>query len=147
MISATETKIVTRRIPERKNTLYTNFEKKLDKTNDLTKQKIKARTELKGIFKDYSLSLKSGKAGDLSALKDEIKRIENKFPNLITEELVGKIAKQFSIDLEDKIKNSNNINPENNTEAEKFDSRREDILKMISDFDADRNTVFKMHER
>lgn len=147
VISATETKIVTRRIPERKNTLYTNFEKKLDKTNDLTKQKIKARTELKGIFKDYSLSLKSGKAGDLSALKDEIKRIENKFPNLITEELVGKIAKQFSIDLEDKIKNSNNINPENNTEAEKFDSRREDILKMISDFDADRNTVFKMHER
>lgn len=237
VISATETKIVTRKIPERKNTLYTNFEKKLDKTNDLTKQKIKARTELKGIFKDYSLSLKSGKAGDLSALKDEIKRIENKFPNLITEELVGKIAKQFSIDLEDKIKNSNNINPENNTEndldcnaqtlqppidtqtiaqeditaesinppvipeeqsgklkqhdankkidednanqvipaqtslqsvltsensqphtkndqieaknqdAEKFDSRREDILKMISDFDADRNTVFKMHER
>lgn len=241
VISATETKIVTRRIPERKNTLYTNFEKKLDKTNDLTKQKIKARTELKGIFKDYSLSLKSGKAGDLSALKDEIKRIENKFPNLITEELVGKIAKQFSIDLEDKIKNSNNINPENNTEndldcnaqtlqppidtqaiaqeditaesinppvipeeqsgklkqhdankkidednvnqvipaqtssqsvltsensqphtkkseindqietknqdAEKFDSRREDILKMISDFDIDRNTVFKMPER
>ena len=116
VISATETKIVTRKIPERKNTLYTNFEKKLDKSNDLTKQKIKARTELKGIFKDYSLSLKSGKAGDLSALKDEIKRIENKFPNLVTEELVGKIAKQFSIDLEDKIKNSNNINPENNTE-------------------------------
>lgn len=241
VISATETKIVTRKIPERKNTLYTNFEKKLDKTNDLTKQKIKARTELKGIFKDYSLSLKSVKAGDLSALKEEIKRIENKFPNLVTEELVGKIAKQFSIDLEDKIKNSNNINPENNTEndldcnaqtlqplidtqtiaqgditaesintpvipeeqrgnlkqndankeideanvnqvipaqtssqsvltseisqphtkksgindqietknqdAEKFDSRREDILKMISDFDADRNTVFKMPER
>ena len=49
--ATTVPEVVIKKIPERKNTVYTNFEKKLDKDNDLTKQKIKARTELKSIFK------------------------------------------------------------------------------------------------
>ncbi len=95
--TTTVPKVVMQKIPERKNTVYTNFEKKLDKDNDLTKQKIKARTELKSIFKqigDKELSKE-----EVEELNSKIESIKKKYPNTITDKTLNKFYDTFKVKL------------------------------------------------
>lgn len=97
--------IVTKKIPERKEILYTNFEKKLDKNNDLTKQKIKARTEMKSIFKKFEN--KELTKEETEELNSKIEDIKKAYPNAITEKTINKLYDTFKIKL-----------PENETEQQ-----------------------------
>lgn len=94
---ATVSKIVTKKIPERKNTIYTNFEKKLDKDNDLTKQKIKARTELKSIFRETKNTELSKEK--LEELNSKIENIRKKYTNIITDKTLNKLYDTFRVKL------------------------------------------------
>ena len=97
VVSAPAQKIVTKKIPERKNTIYTNFEKKLDKDNDLTKQKIKARTELKSIFKE--IEDKELSKEELEELNSKIESIKKKYPNTVTDKTLDKLYDTFKVKL------------------------------------------------
>lgn len=95
--ATTVPEVVIKKIPERKNTVYTNFEKKLDKDNDLTKQKIKARTELKSIFKqieDKELSKE-----EVEELNSKIESIKKKYPNTIADKTLNKLYDTFKVRL------------------------------------------------
>lgn len=131
VISATETKIVTRKIPERKNTLYTNFEKKLDKSNDLTKQKIKARTELKSIFKqieDKELSKE-----EMEYLNSKIESIKKKYPNTITEKNLKKLFDTFKVKLPTIEQEHTNIGEDNGNELNELKHELNESLKDINE--------------
>lgn len=131
VISATETKIVTRKIPERKNTLYTNFEKKLDKSNDLTKQKIKARTELKSIFKqieDKELSKE-----EMEDLNSKIESIKKKYPNTITEKNLKKLFDTFKVKLPTIEQEHTNIGEDNGNELNELKHELNESLKDINE--------------
>lgn len=97
VVSTPAQKIVTKKIPERKNTIYTNFEKKLDKDNDLTKQKIKARTELKSIFKE--IEDKELSKEELEELNSKIESIKKKYPNTVTDKTLDKLYDTFKVKL------------------------------------------------
>ena len=131
VISATETKIVTRKILERKNTLYTNFEKKLDKSNDLTKQKIKARTELKSIFKqieDKELSKE-----EMEDLNSKIESIKKKYPNTITEKNLKKLFDTFKVKLPTIEQEHTNIGEDNGNELNELKHELNESLKDINE--------------
>lgn len=131
VISATETKIVTRKIPERKNTLYTNFEKKLDKSNDLTKQKIKARTELKSVFKqieDKELSKE-----EMEYLNSKIESIKKKYPNTITEKNLKKLFDTFKVKLPTIEQEHTNIGEDNGNELNELKHELNESLKDINE--------------
>lgn len=131
VISATETKIVTRKIPERKNTLYTNFEKKLDKSNDLTKQKIKARTELKSMFKqieDKELSKE-----EMEYLNSKIESIKKKYPNTITEKNLKKLFDTFKVKLPTIEQEHTNIGEDNGNELNELKHELNESLKDINE--------------
>lgn len=89
--------IVTKKIPDRKNVVYSNFEKKLDKDNDLTKQKIKARTELKLIFKEIENKELLGK--DVEELKLKIENIKKKYPNTITDKALDRLYDKYNVQI------------------------------------------------
>lgn len=130
VISATETKIVTRKIPERKNTIYTNFEKKLDKSNDLTKQKIKARTELKSIFKqieDKELSKE-----EMENLNSKIESIKKKYPNTITEKNLKKLFDTFKVKLPTIEQEHTNIGEGNGNELNELKHELNESLEEIN---------------
>lgn len=131
VISATETKIVTRKIPERKNILYTNFEKKLDKSNDLTKQKIKARTELKNMFKqieDKELSKE-----EMEYLNSKIESIKKKYPNTITEKNLRKLFDTFKVKLPTIEQEHTNIGEDNGNELNELKHELNESLKDINE--------------
>ena len=130
VISVTETKIVTRKIPERKNTIYTNFEKKLDKGNDLTKQKIKARTELKSIFKqieDKELSKE-----EMEDLNSKIESIKKKYPNTITEKNLKKLFDTFKLKLPTIEQEHTNIGEDNGNELNELKHELNESLEEIN---------------
>lgn len=131
VISATETKTVTRKIPERKNILYTNFEKKLDKSNDLTKQKIKARTELKNMFKqieDKELSKE-----EMEYLNSKIESIKKKYPNTITEKNLRKLFDTFKVKLPTIEQEHTNIGEDNGNELNELKHELNESLKDINE--------------
>ena len=97
VVSIQTQKIVTKSIPERKNEIYTNFEKKLDKDNSLTKQKIKARTELKSIFKE--IEDKELTKEELKELNLKIEIIKKKYPNTVTDKILDKLYDTFKVKL------------------------------------------------
>ena len=88
-----------RRVPKRKNEVFLDLEKKLDKDNESTKQKILARTELKKAFNEYAEMLKNGQNTEISVLENKISEVANKFPNVVDEKLIDKISKKFNIGL------------------------------------------------
>lgn len=88
-----------RRVPKRKNEVFLDLEKKLDKDNESTKQKILARTELKKAFNEYAEMIKNGQNTEISVLENKISEVANKFPNVVDEKLIDKISKKFNIGL------------------------------------------------
>ena len=125
-------KIVLKKIPERKNTVYTNFEKKLDKDNDLTKQKIKARTELKVIFKqieDKELSKE-----EVEELNLKIDSIKKKYPNTITDKTLNKLYDTFKVKLPtvDKEQEHENTEKEKNSGIEEIQQKLNEGLEEIN---------------
>lgn len=159
--------IVTKKIPDRKNVVYSNFEKKLDKDNDLTKQKIKARTELKLIFKEIENKELLGE--EVEKFNSKIENIRKKYLNIVDEELIEKISKRFNFKLEkttkeleiqSEIKKESEQHTENQVIKEilpkqqeksedvtpKFDERRKEILNILSDFNENNENVFGMPE-
>ena len=112
-------KIVTKRIPDRKNEIYANFEKKLDKNNNLTKQKIKARIELKSIFKE--IEDKELTKDEANELNSKIESIKKKYPNTVTDKILDKLYDTFKVKLPEKLSN----NEENKTD------KREGLIKAL----------------
>ena len=162
-------KVVIKRIPERKDVIYTNLERKLDKNNDLTKQKIKARTELKSIFKQ--IENKKLSKEELEETNSNVESIKKKYPNIVDDKLIEKISKEFNVKLS-KIGEPSKIMTENNekierkdkfndtalkdeklgekkaekVETKQFDDRREEILNIISKFNEDNKSLLNMPE-
>ena len=97
VVSTATQKIVIKKIPERKKEAFTNFEKKLDKDNTLTKQKIKARTELKSIFKEYEE--KELTKDEINELNTKIENIKKKYPNTVTDKTLDKLYDTFKVKL------------------------------------------------
>lgn len=72
-----------------------NLETKMDKCNDLTKQKIQARTELKKVFKEFKD--KDLSEDEVTDLQDKIAKIEKKYPNIVNEKTLSKLYKDFNV--------------------------------------------------
>ena len=72
-----------------------NMEKKIDKSNELTKQKIKARTELKMAFKEFEG--KELNEAENNSLKQRIAKIEKKYPNTVNEKILSRLYESFKI--------------------------------------------------
>ena len=130
--TTTMPKVVTKKIPERKNAVYTNFEKKLDKDNDLTKQKIKARTELKSIFKkieDKELSKE-----EVEELNSKIESIKKKYPNTITDKTLNKLYDTFKVTLPtvEKEQEHENTEKENDSELKEIQQDLNESLEKIN---------------
>ena len=135
-------KVVTKKIPERKNIVYTNFEKKLDKDNDLTKQKIKARTELKILFKE--IEDKELTKEELEELNLKIENIKKKYPNAVTEKNIDKLYTTFKVKLltekvEQQIENVDNTNKDDENKLDKIQQKVEEKLEEIKDGTIDEN--------
>lgn len=129
-------KVVTKKIPERKNIVYTNFEKKLDKDNDLTKQKIKARTELKIIFKE--IEDKELTKDELEDLNLKIENIKKKYPNTVTEKSLDKLYTTFKIklptkEIEQQIDNIDNTNKDDEKKLEEIQQKVQEELEEIKE--------------
>lgn len=140
VVSTIVPQIVTKKIPERKNTIYTNFEKKLDKNNDLTKQKIKARTELKSIFKEIEDTELSKE--ELEELNLKIESIRKKYPNAITDKTLNKLYDTFRVKLPTvKIEQQHN-----NTEHEN-DSKLEELQQKIAESVSSIGMVENEHQK
>ncbi len=163
-------KVVFKRVPERKDVIYTNLERKLDKNNDLTKQKIKARTELKSIFKQ--IGNKELSKEELEETNSNVEIIKKKYPNIVDDKLIEKISKKFNVKLS-KICEPSKIITENigkierqdkyndtalkdeelgekkaeKVETKQFDDRRKEILNVISKFNEDNKSVLNMPEQ
>ncbi len=158
-VSASAKKIVIKRIPERKDVIYKNLEKKLDKDNNLTKQKIKARVELKSIFKEIQDKVLSKE--EFEELNSNIESIKEKYPNIVNDKLIEKISKEFNIELT-KVNDFSKVMPESTgeieqqdkfndiiskeVETEKFDGRRKEILNIIDKFSENSKSILKMPE-
>ena len=158
-VSASAKKIVIKRIPERKDVIYKNLEKKLDKDNNLTKQKIKARVELKSIFKEIQDKVLSKE--EFEELNSNIESIKEKYPNIVNDKLIEKISKEFNIELT-KVNEFSKVMPESTgeieqqdkfndiiskeVETEKFDGRRKEILNIIDKFSENSKSILKMPE-
>lgn len=127
--------IVTKKIPDRKNVVYSNFEKKLDKDNDLTKQKIKARTELKLIFKEIENKELLGE--DVEELNSKIENIKKKYPNTITDKVLDRLYDKYNVQIkvnetEQQIQNAvENIEQEAQAEIEEIIQNIEGKLESI----------------
>ena len=130
--TTTVPKVVIKKIPERKNTVYTNFEKKLDKDNDLTKQKIKARTELKIIFKQIEDKELSKEEAD--ELNSKIESIKKKYPNAVTDKTLNKLYDSFKVKLPtvEKEQEHENTEEENNSEIEEVKKELNEGLEEIN---------------
>ncbi len=106
-----------------------NIENKMDNSNDLTKQKIKARAELKIIFKE--IEGKELTEAENNDLKQKIKEVEKKYPNTITDKTITKLCDNFRVKLpEENIQNMPNQiitqstkNDEENKKIEDSDSK------------------------
>lgn len=120
VVSIPAQRLVTKRIPERKNEVYTNFEKKLDKDNDLTKQKIKARTELKSIFKE--VESKELTKEELNELNSKIESIKKKYPNTVTDKTLDKLYDTFKVKLPTKEVEQQPNNTESTKQADETES-------------------------
>ena len=72
-----------------------NLETKMDKSNDLTKQKIQARTELKRVLKEFQD--KDLTEDEVTDLQDKIAKIEKKYPNIVNEKTLSKLYKGFNV--------------------------------------------------
>ena len=72
-----------------------NLETKMDKTNNLTKQKIQARTELKRVFKEFQD--KDLTEDEVTDLQDKIAKIEKKYPNIVNEKTLSNLYKDFNV--------------------------------------------------
>ncbi len=157
-IYSTVEKIRTNRIPDGKDVFYTNIIKMLDVNNDYTKQSIKARFELKSLLKEFQNNNSSKE--ELKKLNAKIEDIKNKYPNILNNKLIEKIANEFNIDL---IGNNDlleltmeDVAMQNVTQDESnvsliedrsiFDSRRTEILNVIARFNADDKAVLNIPE-
>lgn len=85
-----------------------NIENKMDNSNDLTKQKIKARAELKIIFKE--IEGKELTEDENNDLKQKIKEVEKKYPNTVTEKTITKLCDNFKVKLPEENKQINENN-------------------------------------
>ena len=128
--------IVTKRIPERKNAIYTNFEKKLDKDNDLTKQKIKARIKLKCIFKE--IEDKELSKEEFEELNTKIENIKKKYPNTVTYKTLNKLYDIFRVKLPSKEINQQlqkdenvKLNVDSKLEPKNHKISREELIKSL----------------
>ena len=77
-----------------------NLETKMDKSNDLTKQKIQARTELKRVLKEFQD--KDLTEDEVTDLQDKIAKIEKKYPNIVNEKTLSKLYKDFNVVIPEK---------------------------------------------
>lgn len=136
--------IVTKKIPDRKNVVYSNFEKKLDKDNDLTKQKIKARTELKLIFKEIENKELLGE--DVEELNSKIENIKKKYPNTITDKALDRLYDKYNVQIkvnetEQQIQNAvENIEQEAQAEIEEIKQNIEEKLENVKTSEAIEDT-------
>lgn len=136
--------IVTKKIPDRKNVVYSNFEKKLDKDNDLTKQKIKARTELKLIFKEIENKELLGE--DVEELNSKIENIKKKYPNTITDKALDRLYDKYNVQIkvnetEQQIQQAvENIEQEAQAEIEEIKQNIEGKLESIETFETIEDT-------
>ena len=136
--------IVTKKIPDRKNVVYSNFEKKLDKDNDLTKQKIKARTELKLIFKEIENKELLGE--DVEELNSKIENIKKKYPNTITDKALDRLYEKYNVQIkvnetEQQIQNAvENIEQEAQAEIEEIKQNIEEKLENVKTSEAIEDT-------
>ena len=134
--------IVTKKIPDRKNVVYSNFEKKLDKDNDLTKQKIKARTELKLIFKEIENKELLGE--DVEELNSKIENIKKKYPN--TDKALDRLYDKYNVQIkvnetEQQIQNAvENIEQEAQAEIEEIKQNIEEKLENVKTSEAIEDT-------
>lgn len=132
VVSTAKQKIVIKKIPERKKKAFTNFEKKLDKDNTLTKQKIKARTELKSIFKEYEE--KELTKDEINELNAKIENIKKKYPNTVTDKTLDKLYDTFKVKLptEEVERQPQNIESANDeSELNEIQQKLEEELKKI----------------
>lgn len=79
----------------RKIQVLKNIENKMDKSDDLTKQKIMARIELKKVFKEYKD--KDLSQNELKELQQKISKIEKKYPSLVSKRAILKLYNDFNI--------------------------------------------------
>ena len=107
-----------------------NVETKMEKTNDLTKQKIKARTEIKALLKpNEGKTLTEQEANEL---KQKIAEIEKKYPNTITAQTLSKLYDNFRVKLPDANQNLQNIN---STKSKTTNTNSTPIKNITSDDD------------
>lgn len=135
-----------------------NIENKMDNSNDLTKQKIKARAELKIIFKE--IEGKELTEAENNDLKQKIKEVEKKYPNTVTEKTITKLCDNFKVKLsEENIQNMPNQvvtqsteNNEGNKEIEdsnlksneeNMQSAKQNLQKINNDINQKTNQVNK----
>ena len=72
-----------------------NIEKNMDKSNEITKQKIKSRTELKRAFKEYEG--KELNENENNNLKQRIAEIDKKYPHTVNEKILSRLYESFKI--------------------------------------------------
>lgn len=135
-----------------------NIENKMDNSNDLTKQKIKARAELKIIFKE--IEGKELTEDENNDLKQKIKEVEKKYPNTVTDKTITKLCDNFKVKLpEENIQNMPNQvvtqsteNNEGNKETEdsnlksneeNMQSAKQNLQKINNDINQKTNQVNK----
>ena len=135
-----------------------NIENKMDNSNDLTKQKIKARAELKIIFKE--IEGKELTEAENNDLKQKIKEVEKKYPNTVTDKTITKLCDNFKVKLpEENIQNMPNQvvtqsteNNEGNKETEdsnlksneeNMQSAKQNLQKINNDINQKTNQVNK----
>ena len=135
-----------------------NIENKMDNSNDLTKQKIKARAELKIIFKE--IEGKELTEAENNDLKQKIKEVEKKYPNTVTDKTITKLCDNFKVKLpEENIQNMPNQvvtqsteNNEGNKEIEdsnlksneeNMQSAKQNLQKINNDINQKTNQVNK----
>lgn len=140
-------RIVTKKIPERKNTVYTNFEKKLDKDNDLTKQKIKARTELKNIFKE--IENKELSKDELEELNSKIESVKKKYPNAVTDKTLDKLYDTFKVTFPVEKSNQQplNIESENQVDESELQELQQRLEKEVKKIEIETATESKEEQK
>ena len=72
-----------------------NIEKKMDKSNYETKQRIKSRIELKRTFKKFEGKELNDNENDI--LKQKITEINKKYPGIVNEQILSKLYDTFNI--------------------------------------------------
>lgn len=101
-----------------------NIEKKMDKSNYETKQRIKARIELKRAFKKFEGKELNDNENDI--LKQKIAEISKKYPGIVNEQILSKLYDNFKIKQPEKNKEpcgetKSKISAKKKTETSKID--------------------------